>query len=556
MQNAPNKSMGSFLIGTVVAVTLFVSPWNSVDPVNLPKLSILSFLALAGLGYFIAQKSLPAVKNARILYVPVFLFLISLLSSFLASNQDLALKFYGTPGRNTGFLAYLSLTIILFLAASISSDVLNRRFIHGMLFTGTFLAVYGILQSRGIDFFDYLNGYSSNTFGTFGNPNFQSAYMGIIAAVSTTFAVLVRESVGKRIALTLLTILALLNIYFSSWQGYFVFASGILTSLLIFVFTKGFKKVAVFLTAIGVFLGALVVLGIFNLGPLASVLYKASLGAREIYWRTALNIIGENAWFGVGPDGYGDWFRRSRGKEVSEGANNFVADSAHSIPLDIGSTGGIPLLFSYLLIVSVTMVSIFAVVKRSKEFDPYFASLAAAWVGYQAQSLISINQLGLGIWGWAISGLVIGYAFVFKNANSKNDNKLRKVQQKNSNPTSFKLISIVILATLLGGLASLPPYLAGNRYFSALRSGDADILLKSATLAPSNRRQYFESARIFADNKLFDRSLVLLRAGTQRYPDYFELWQLWSAIPDATSAEVAKAKSEMRRLDPYNPAWR
>ena len=47
--------------------------------------------------------------------------------------------------------------------------------------------------------------------------------------------------------------------------------------------------------------------------------------------------------------------------------------------------------------------------KRKTEFDVIFATIVAAWVAYQAQSLISINQLGLGVWGWSLSGLIIGY---------------------------------------------------------------------------------------------------------------------------------------------------
>ena len=53
--------------------------------------------------------------------------------------------------------------------------------------------------------------------------------------------------------------------------------------------------------------------------------------------------------------------------------------------------------------------SIIRVVKRSERFDAYFVSLVGAWVAYQTQSFISINQIGLAIWGWILSGLIIGY---------------------------------------------------------------------------------------------------------------------------------------------------
>jgi hypothetical protein len=32
-----------------------------------------------------------------------------------------------------------------------------------------------------------------------------------------------------------------------------------------------------------------------------------------------------------------------------------------------------------------------------------------------------------------------------------------------------------------------------------------------------------------------------------------ELWRRWSTIASATPADVARAKAEMKRLDPFNP---
>ena len=49
------------------------------------------------------------------------------------------------------------------------------------------------------------------------------------------------------------------------------------------------------------------------------------------------------------------------------------------------------------------------VVLRKKEYDATFVALTVAWLGYQAQSVISINQIGLAIWGWVLSGALIAY---------------------------------------------------------------------------------------------------------------------------------------------------
>ena len=120
-------------------------------------------------------------------------------------------------------------------------------------------------------------------------------------------------------------------------------------------------------------------------------------------------MITDHPFFGVGMDGFGDWYRRSRSPEAVKFNAGIFTDTAHNIPLDIGASGGLPLLIIYLAIVGLALYSIIKVIKRKSEFDVMFAALVAGWVAYEAQSLISINQLALGVWGWSLTGLIIGY---------------------------------------------------------------------------------------------------------------------------------------------------
>jgi hypothetical protein len=186
--------------------------------------------------------------------------------------------------------------------------------------------------------------------------------------------------------------------------------------------------------------------------------------------------------------------------------------------------------------------------------------LVSAWIGYQAQSLISINQLGIGVWGWTITGLLIGYGLKpdqVKKLKLQEKKKLTgKVMQAVKPKANPLLVLVTIVSVILAWVVATPPYFAAANYFSALRSSDAIVLQETINLSPSNRRQLFETARIFADNQLFDRSLIVLRAATQKYPDYFDLWQLWTAIPTATTEEIANAKAQLKRLDPNNPVYK
>ena len=230
-----------------------------------------------------------------------------------------------------------------------------------------------------------------------------------------------------------------------------------------------------------------------------------------------------------------------------------VSDTAHSIPLDIGSNGGFPLLFAYFAIIFFVLLSIVRIMKRKTEFDVTFATIVAAWVAYQAQSLISINQLGLGVWGWSLSGLIIGYELNTRpdviEGNPKSAPKGKASMQK----ISALAVVTTFIATSAGIGVALPPYLAANEFYKALQSGDANIIQPAAYLQPYDRSRFTSVARILQENKLEDRAIMVLRDASKIYPDSFEIWNRWAGITSATPNDIARAKVEMKRLDPFNP---
>jgi O-antigen ligase len=486
------------------------------------------------------------------LMIVLILFLAQLLLALILSPGDLSFHLYGTPNRNTGFLAYLFLTFLLFASASSASSNVLKKSAYSLLGVGGFLGLYGLGQWQGLDFFDYENAYVSDVFGTFGNPNFQSAFMGMTASVAFSLVIFGHLRLLQKVGFFAIWLIAISNIYLSSEQGYLNFIAGFLAAVLVYLFSKRRLILAWTGLALSGLGGFLVLAGILNSGPLADLLYKSSLQARGFYWRAATNMMVEHPFFGVGLDGFGDWYRRSRTQSATDFNAGIVSDTAHSIPLDIGSGGGIPLLIFYLLILGLAFNAIVKVITRSQDFDPIFASIVAGWVAYQAQSLISINQLGLGVWGWSLTGLLIGYELNTRdksfNTQTQLSGKVSKMKEKI--PASALLIAVATAA--IGGAVSLPPYLAANKYYKALQSGDATFLQQSAYLMPYDRTRFLYTAQILADNKLDKQAIAVLIDAAKIYPDSFELWQRWSQIPSATPEQIAKAKSEMKRLDPFN----
>jgi O-antigen ligase len=518
---------------------------------NLPKLVLLSILGFLAGGFAFAQVDFFKSRRARPFAVVTSLFLFQLLFVFILDNRDFAFKFYGTSNRNTGTLAYLALTLLMLGSAVSASRKVLQRYSISLVAVGAILSLYGILQSRNIDFYEFNNIYSTNVFGTFGNPNFQSAFMGITGTVALTWVFFSRASIVIKLGLMLFVGLALYNISISSEQGYLTLLAGITSAVVIFLFSRKRRVLGFAVLGLGGLGGLIVLVGIFNKGPIAEIIYKSSLQARSFYWEAAVRMMVDQPLFGVGMDGFGDWYRRSRTQEIADFNLGISADTAHNIPLDIGSGGGVPLLLIYLMLLGLALISIIKILKRTTSFDLVFTSVAAAWFAYQAQSLISINQIGIGVWGWSLTGLLIGYELHTRTPENDIHSKVsRKVLKKE------QISALAVVATFIfGGLgmaAAIPPYLAADKFYKALQSGDALKIQPAAYLKPNERARYLYVAKIMSSNKLDDRAINVLRDASYIYPDSFEIWQMWSNIPTATTDEIARAKSEMRRLDPYN----
>jgi hypothetical protein len=201
--------------------------------------------------------------------------------------------------------------------------------------------------------------------------------------------------------------------------------------------------------------------------------------------------------------------------------------------------------------VGLALFSVIKILKRTTSFDLVFTSVAAAWVAYQAQSLISINQIGIGVWGWSLTGLLIGYEIQTRELGEP-----IQVRAKSKTSKKEQISALAVVASFIfGGLglaAAIPPYSAAGKFYKALQSGDAQVIQPAAYLQPKDRARYLHVARIMIENKLDDRAIKVLSDASLIYPDSFDLWQTWANVPTATPDQISRAKSEMRRLDPYN----
>jgi hypothetical protein len=330
-----------------------------------------------------------------------------------------------------------------------------------------------------------------------------------------------------------------------------------MTLVILWLFMRLKNRAAFTLTSIAGVGGGFVFLGLINVGPLASYLFTTSLENRGFYWRAAVNMLMNHPLFGVGMDGYGEWYRRSRTLEDTLVNPGITADTAHNVFLDIASNGGIPLLLAYLAILVLVVVSIVRVLKRAEGFNPYFAAAAGGWVAFQVQSFISINQIGLAIWGWILSGLVVGYEINTRNRSEDVSNGSATGTRKNEKQVNLVLSSVTIVSifvsTLAASVLAIPPYVAANKFYNALKSGNALELQPAAYIKPYDHMRFTFVASNLAQNNLNDGALAVIRDALKHFPDSYQSWSILAGLPNATPPEITQAKSEMKRLDPHNP---
>jgi hypothetical protein len=261
----------------------------------------------------------------------------------------------------------------------------------------------------------------------------------------------------------------------------------------------------------------------------------------------------------VGLDSYGDWYRRSRTIEATlRRGPDVTSNAAHNVLLDFSSNGGFPLLIIYLVLVALVIRAALRSIRRSSGFDPVFVGLCSVWIAYQAQSLISLNQLGLAVWGWILSGLIIGWDAhgylmapeVKVNQSVKKNNSAKAMANNKIQPASALAIFVGLL---IGLLAGLPPLLANSRFLSALQSGDPNVIVKSINSFPQDATRTIQAAIIFHENKLDPLSLTTVEAAVIKYPDVYDGWKIIAGLANSTPEQVANAKAQMKRLDPHNP---
>lgn len=536
----------------LVAVTLLVTPSWSLDPINPIKMLVVSAFGFMGLGVLLVNQKVLQLGRYKVPLALISGFMVWQLVVFMVSGGEKLQQLFGTTGRNTGLITYLAFSILFVVSMTTSNATFLKSFLLAALVVGVGSLGYGVIQAVGADPFDWVNPYSP-VFGFLGNPNFQSSLLGILGAVA--FTQLLSSSVKIQIKGAYLVYL-LVTVYViketASQQGFLVLLIGSAVSLGVFVNLRS-KVLGYSYLGLAVVGFVAVLVGTLNKGPLASLLYKDSVTYRGDYWRAGWKMTVENPIFGVGLDSYGDWYRRSRTIEATlRRGPEVTSNAAHNVFLDISAYGGFPLVLIYVVLMALVVISAVKVIKRSQGFNAGFVGLVAGWVAFQAQSIISINQIGLALWGWVLSGLIIGYEINTRGGEEVAEKKTGKSATK-SVQTSASTSLAMFVGLIIGVLVGIPPYLASAKYKGALETSNPTVIQEAAYIWPIDPSRMIQVAMTLNENKLEAQGLEVAIDATEKFPDNYSVWATLDAMKSATAEQKAQAQKEMKRLDPLNP---
>jgi O-antigen ligase len=395
---------------SLISVTLFITPFSSYDPINLIKLICISVGGALSFWAIWSNRNLLLVKgNFLITFIIIFFIGWLFLSYFLSGVSKLD-GLYGVFGRNIGLISSISLALLMLLAVLTSSNQSMNLISGTLILSGFFSGCYGLIQSIGLDPYSWTTRYTP-VFGFFGNPNFHSSFMGLTATTALLLILNYKSWYWKSTLITI-AILSVFNIYKTdSQQGFIIFLVTLLIGIYLVSRRKIHSKIYDF-SIITAFVGGftLILMDLLRKSPWQPLIYEESVSFRGDFWRAGWRMATDNPLFGVGSGGFRDNYMRYRDQvAASRPFVEDITDSAHNYFLDTASTGGFPLVLTYIFINILVLIKITRIVKHNKSTQYQMIVVIVCWIGFSAQSLISIENIGLSIWGWVLTGLILGY---------------------------------------------------------------------------------------------------------------------------------------------------
>ena len=161
-------------------------------------------------------------------------------------------------------------------------------------------------------------------------------------------------------------------------------------------------------------------------------------------------------------------------------------------------------------------------------------------------------QIGLALWGWVLSGLIIGYEINTRNGAVVAEKKIGKTATKPAEASAATTLAMFV-GLIVGVLVGMPPYLASAKYKGALETSNPNVIQEAAYIWPVDPSRMIQVAATLNENKLEAQGLQVALDAVERFPDNYQVWATLNSMTSATAEQKAQALVQMKRLDPLNP---
>ena len=542
------------LIATPILATLAISPGVTYDPINLPKALIL-ITGASTLLVFLVVNIKVLFKIQKGVVISSLALLSSLLVSLFANKVPMSQQLFGVWGRSTGFLTYGAFIILLLSAGIVAYQKEAIPLRNSFEKLSYFISIYTLAQAGEID---PINWSQKLMVATLGNINFMSSFLGLATISMLSRIIIEKLSVTSKLFFGFFSALNLFLIWISgSIQGIAVVAAGL--SILIMLKARkerGLWASIAWISSVTPF-GILILLGTAGVGPL-NALKQETVIFRIDYWLAGVRMTKENWLNGVGVDSYGDFYEQYRDLAAVERTGpQRITNTAHNIFLDVSSGAGI---FAGVAFVAIFLIVLGSVVQmtRSAKFTDTDAAFAGMFFGFLVFAMISINQIGVGIWGFVFMGSLVGSSARQKIGVKRSEIENSQARTSSSNAskvpdsrtnTSFILSMILGMTVFIVGIQ---PVITDAKMLRAVQNSDFQAMKESVSrsTATSFHKSKFQTLLVQGGRE--SEALNFAREDVAQYPRSETSLRIVAFSETALKSERVRAAELLKARDPFN----
>ena len=568
-ENHSSSRMNTLIFGLVIITIYFKQ--NSADPFNTPKL--LLTLILCGLligpllnSYFRVKINKKSIESTGVLLGTVFI--VSL--TYALFNTDVFIRgFIGDTQRRNGYLHYLSMMVIFLYLVRNTNLNFARTVIKSCIWLNLILGSYGLLQITGNDFVDWLNPYNS-MISTMGNPNFASSILAFLLSVALISVFALKFSLMYKFISFLGSTISIIAIIVSNSRQGLVVITVILSLFVSLSIMAKNRKYGFLFVGTNMFVFIIGTLGMLQIGPLQGALYKESISVRGFYWRAGIEMFRDNVLTGVGLDSYLTYFFKYResGYPTKYGFD-ITSSNAHNTVIQMFATGGVFVGTAYCLLLAYVVYCGFKLINSSENQNKsVYILLLTAWIGLQAQSIISIDFIGLSIWSWVFAGMIVGFYHSVKSPSKSYFGEISNINLKSKLSTTTNVSTNFIFPRIISGIFLVPIMVTVvllNRveeqtfYSPALgASNDKSLVIANSEKVINNPLAdpfyKFKVALNLIDAGYFDQGVEIVRSLSEQDPrqlDYLKLL-VRVAITRNNLEEAVGLRESISKIDYWN----